>query len=315
MIVIFYILVAAVAAYLTFRSVTNGMTNIDPRDTPSVIAKPAGAFIVTLILFGIQPFTLEIIDNGNVGLKVSRIGNDRGVGNYEYKSGIVIYNTWTSRIVEVPITQQQVHYEKQIVTTYGGYPADIAPSFNYSAKPGSVGEMYTELKQPLSEIEKKWLNTAVVTAINDVSNRWKIDSIFTKRQAFEIEIFKEINTKVGKWFTLSQLRTNMVPPDDLIETIRNKTKAVQEIQVAEQRKKVADAEGYTRRAVAKADSIVLVTRAAAEAKANNLRQAVLTPMLLRQQWIEAWEKGGSKVPVYVGGSGQGQIWNMGDLKE
>ena len=307
----FYLLafiIAIAAAFLVLKRSTAGKTKDQVQ--PSDLVAPVLTFIGIMFVFFIQPYNCELIDAGNVGIKISKIGDNRGVGNYEYKSGYVFYNQWTSRVEEISITQQQAHYENQQVTTYGGFVANIKPSFNYSVKAGNAGDMYVNLRKPLKQIEDEWLSTAVVTAINDVSNRWKIDSIFTRRQEFEANIQLEINKKVGKWFTISQLRTNMIPPAALVNAINAKTQATQEVQVAEQRKKVAQAEGITKRAEAQADSIVLVTRAAAEARANQLKQAVLTPMLLKQQWISAWEKGGSQVPTFISGSTQGMIFQM-----
>lgn len=305
---ILFFLIAAAAAFLTFKQLS-GRPNFDARNPLSYVAV-AGVFAGVLIILNIQPFRVERVDAGNVGIKVHLLGEQRGVGQYEYKTGYVFYNKWTSNIVQIEITQQQAHFDNQKVTTYGGFVADIRPSFNYAVKAGNAGDMYVNLRKPLKQIEKEWLNTAIATTINDVSNKWKIDSIFTRRQEFEANIQMEINKKVGKWFDVSQLRTNMIPPPALVNAINAKTQATQEVQVAEQRKKVAIAEGITAVARARADSSVLVTRAAAEAKSNQLRQASITDNLLKQQAIEAWKSGGALVPQYVSGDTKGMIWSM-----
>lgn len=307
MVTVLIVLLALGAGLLHFKS----KTNFKP-DSVSQIIQSALIPIVIILVWAIQPFAFTVITAGNVGVKVSLVGDDRGVGKYEYKSGLVIYNSWTEKVEEIPLTQQHVEYDTQETASYGGLPVKVSPKFNYSVIAGNAGDMYVNLRKPLETIEKQWLSTGVLQAVTDVTNRWKVDSIFTHKEQFEAEITLDANKRVGKWFKLSQLRTNILPPKSLIGSIEQKTKAIQDVQVAEQRKLVAIAEGITKRESAKADSAVLVIGAASRAKANSVVQASLTPLLIQQQWINAWEKGGSQVPQVVTGGGS-QMWNMADF--
>lgn len=308
MLILFFFILAIVVGMIYYKS--TGPHEYSSGKPPMGFIKSVGMGILVIVLGFLQPIAITIIEAGNVGVKVSLLGNDRGVGKYEYISGVVFYNKYTARVQEISLTQQHVEYETLDAVTYGGLPVKITPKFNYSVKAGNAGDMYVNLRKPLNEIEAQWLATSVLAAVNDVTNRWKIDSILTHRELFEADITRDANKKVGKWFTLSQLRTNLVPPVSLIKSIQEKTKAAQDIQVAESRKLVAMAEGITRRETAKADSAVKVIAAAGEARANNLKQVSLTPNLLEWRKIEAWEKGGSQVPTYVSGSANGMIFNM-----
>ncbi len=66
--------------------------------------KLVAAFIITIILVAVNPVNVERIDAGHVGIKVSNVGDDWGVGRTEYVTGWVFYNSWISRIYEFPIT-------------------------------------------------------------------------------------------------------------------------------------------------------------------------------------------------------------------
>ena len=55
---------------------------------------------------------------------------------------------------------------------------------------------------------------------------------------------------------------------------------------------------------------IQIERQKAEAEANSLKQRTLTPMLLQQQWIEAWRRGGSQVPVYMANGGEKFLMNI-----
>src|SRR4030095_5458675 len=232
------------------------------------------AWIVALI----NPIDIERIDAGHVGIKVSNVGDNRGVGKTEYVTGWVFYNAWISRIYEFPIHQQHIDYEEDDIVTRGGFRATIKPSFNYSINAGNVADMFQNLRVGVSEMEQGWLKNAIVGSVNDVANRYTVDSIFNHREEFESDIVKECNKRVSKWFNVSQLRTNIVPPAEIAESIIAKTRAIQEVQVAENRRQVAIAEAERKIAEARGDSAQAVIQASGRAEAIRKEQMSLTPL-------------------------------------
>lgn len=254
-----------------------------------------------LILSLVQPFATERIDAGNVGLKTKLLGSDRGVSKYEYVTGYVFYNEWFETVNEFPTFQQHIDYEENIVITKGGFQTTIKPSFNYSLIPGQIGDMFVSLRRPLKQIEQEWLKTAVIGAVNDVANTWAVDDIFNNREKFESDIILEAKKRTSKWFLLSQLRTNITPPKALQASIEAKTKAVQDVQVAENQKKVAEAEAARKIAIARGDSAQAVIAASGEAMAIKTKQRELT-----QQYIEftKWSRWNGVLPSTVLSSGQ-----------
>ena len=279
-----------------------GDTNIDF----SKIIKPVAILIVGLFISGIQPYAIEKIDAGNKGLKVNLVGSQRGVSSYQYKTGWVVYNTWTEQVLEFPIFQQHIEYDDQTVILKGGFPATIKPSFNYSLKEDAIGDMFINLRKPIAEIELNWLKTAVIGAVNDEANKWEVDSIFNHRQAFEAAIVTECNIRLSKWFNVSQLRTNITPPEALQESIIAKTKSIQQAQASEQQALTAIADGKRKIAVARADSAEQVINAAAAAKVIKLKQNELTPMYIEYLKAQAWD---GKLPSTIAG-GSGTFLNI-----
>lgn len=256
---------------------------------------------VIILLFGIfNPFRVQRVDAGHVGIKVNLTGDSRGVSQYEYKTGWVVYNSWFAKLYEFPTYQQHIDYDEQVVITKGGFSATIKPSFNYALKPGDVGDMFQNLRIGIKDVEKQWLHTAIVGTVNDVANKWPVDSIFNHREAFESAIIVEANKRTAKWFLISQLRTNILPPPSLQASIEEKTKAFQQVQVAENLKLVAQAEMQRKIAVAKGDSSKIVIdasaqaeavriNAAAEADAIKLKQVTLTPQYIEYFKLNKWD--------------------------
>jgi len=243
---------------------------------------------------------LERVDAGHVGIKVKLTGNSRGVSDYEYKTGWVMYNTWTEQMLEFPTFQQHIEYNDQTVITKGGFAATIKPSFNYSLKPNAIGDMFENLRLDIKQIEQGWLMNAIVSSVNDVANKWEVDAVFNKREEFEAAIIAECNKRLSKWFIVSQLRTNIIPPTSLQNAIESKTKAVQEAQAAMQRKLVAEAEAQEKIARAKGDSAKVVIDAQASALATKLKQKEITPLYVEYIKAQAWD---GKLPTTVAGNG------------
>jgi len=272
----------------------------DKRPDFAKLVKVLGIIFIGIFISAVQPYAIEKIDAGNKGLKINLVGNQRGVASYQYKTGWVMYNTWTEQVLEFPIYQQHIEYDDQTVILKGGFSATIKPTFNYSLREDAIGDMFVNLRRPISDVEQGWLKNAIIGAVNDVSNTWEVDSIFNHRQAFEAAIVAECNIRLSKWFNVSQLRTNITPPEALQESIISKTKAIQQAEASRQQAIAAQADGERKIAVAKADSAEQVISASAAAKVIKLKQQELTPVYIEYLKAQAWD---GKLPTTVAGSG------------
>jgi len=264
-----------------------------------LVIKAVVVVVVSFIIGMINPITVERIDVGNVGLKVNNTGDERGVSKTAYVTGWVFYNNWLSRIKEFPVTQQHIDYEETSIITRGGFQAIIKPSFNWSVNPGNAADMYQNLKQDVDQIKDTWLKNAIIGAVNDIANLYTVDSIFNHRAEFEADIVRECNKRVSKWFNVSQLRTNIVPPKEITQAINAKTAAVQEAQAAIQQKIVAEAQAQTQIAKAKGDSAQAVISASGRAEAVKKEQQYLTPLYIDYLKVQKWK---GDVPTTVLGS-------------
>ena len=309
------ILIFVLASIFGVIFILGGVASVKNASYNDSAAKNAGskkiitggaAIVIGLITAFIQPYSLEKVDAGNKGLRVSLVGSKRGVSGYKYESGWVFYNSWTEQVLEFPVYQQHIEYDNQSVILKGGFSATIKPTFNYSLKQDAIGDMFVNLRRPISEIEQNWLKNAIIGAVNDEANKWEVDSIFNHRQAFEAAIVAECNVRLSKWFNVSQLRTNITPPEELQESIISKTKAIQQAEASKQQAIAAKADGERKVAVAKADSAEQVINASAAAKVIKLKQQELTPMYIEYIKAQAWD---GKLPSTIAG-GSGTFLNI-----
>lgn len=272
-----------------------------PEGTKLLYGAWRGVIIGLVLIFVslIQPFSIERIDAGHKGIVVNLSGSDRGVQSYQYKTGWVVYNSWFKQVLEFPTFQQHIEYDDQVVITKGGFSATIKPSFNYSLKENNIGDMFVNLRLSIKEVEQGWLKTAIIGAVNDVANTWEVDSIFSHREQFENNIKGECNKRLAKWFDVSQLRTNITPPEALQDAIIAKTKSIQQAQASEQQALAAIADGKRKVAVARADSAETIINAKAASLAMKLKQQQLTPLYVEYVKWNAWD---GRLPSTVAGS-------------
>jgi regulator of protease activity HflC (stomatin/prohibitin superfamily) len=263
--------------------------------------------VVTLSIAIIQPYSVEKIDSSGVGLKVNLVGNNRGVSDYQYVTGWIIYNSWTEQVIEYPTFQQHAEFSEQTVITKGGFQTTIEPTFNYALRKDAVGDMFINLRKPLDELESGWLKTAVVGSINDVANNWTVDSIFNHRESFEGAIQAECNERIGKWFTLDQLKTNITPPPSLTVAIESETQSIKMAQAEVQKALAAEAKAKTIIATAKGDSAKLVIEASSQALAMKLKQEQITPLYIEFLKASRWD---GVMPTTILSDSKGTIVNL-----
>jgi regulator of protease activity HflC (stomatin/prohibitin superfamily) len=292
-------------------AIWNGLNHDDEDKGKMKVARGVIIIILGIVAAMFQPYKIERIDAGHKGIVVNLSGSERGVANYQYKTGWVVYNSWFTQVLEFPTYQQHIEYDDQLIITKGGFSATIKPSFNYSLKSDAIGDMFSNLRLGVKEIEQGWLKNAVIGAVNDVCNTWEVDSIFSHRQAFESSIVVECNKRLTKWFDVSQLRTNITPPEALQEAIIAKTKSIQQAEASEQQALAAIADGKRKIAVARADSAEAVINAKAAALTIKLKQSELTPMYIEYTKASKWN---GELSTVVAGNGSGFMLNMASPK-
>lgn len=278
--------------YVTAKQTLNGLQ----------LAKAIGVLILSIVISMFQPLEIQRIDAGNVGLKIDRIGNNKGIPVAREVKGWVLYNSWTTDVVEYSIRQNHVAYSAFSVTTKGGFPITVAPSFNYSLKPEKAADIYISLLKggEFKSLEDNFLNTATVIALNNATNKYSIDSVFNNKEHFQQDVEKELNKELSKFFVVNQINPGVVAPPELANVIKAKANAVQQAQQAELDKVTAIAEAETKVAKARGDSASIVISAQAEAKAIQIKQNAITPGYTE---FVKWSQWDGKLPSTMLSSG------------
>jgi regulator of protease activity HflC (stomatin/prohibitin superfamily) len=270
--------------------------------------------LLGIVLVGTFTFSCENIDSGNIGIKVNKFGTGRGVSGVTECAGTVFYNPFTTTIYEFPINIRHKEYVDEasfVVNSKDGSEFHVSPIVNYRINPDKATQIFAKYRKDLDGIENGFLKTAVTEAFRIVTNSYTADQLISSREAFDSKVKQVLRKQLEpEGFVLDQFTTNLEYPQSFKNAINAKNNAVQKALMAENKVKQAEAEAKIKIAQAEGDAQATLTRARAEAEANSLKQRTLTPMLLQQQWIEAWRKGGSQVPQYITSGGGNFMMNL-----
>lgn len=244
----------------------------------------AGGTVLFITLL-VWLFCTERIDAGYEGIKVKLYGSDKGVQDVSLVTGRVWYNPITESIYEFPTYVQTVNYDGFTVNAKDGSVFSVDPTLSLRVAPGNSPRIFSKYRKKIDEI----LNFTLVNHIKDVYriefNKFSTDSIISNRERFEAGVQeKMIAFLEQEGFVLEQLTSGIQYPESITQAINAKNAAIQKAQQAENELKVVEANAKK-----------LIVQAEAEAKANELKQRTLSPLLIQQQFIEKWD---GKTPLY-----------------
>lgn len=252
------------------------VTTVNPTTVVKRIVPVAVAFLLVLLL---NPIEVQRIDAGNVGLKIDKVGNEKGIPMARPTKGWVFYNTWTTDVVEYSIRQFHVEYGSFQVAAKGGTMIPVKPSFNVYLKPEKAVDVYIHLLKgaDLESLKEKWLATATTIAMKNVTNRFTPDSIFNHASTYQQAVEEELNKQLSSYFKVDQINPGQQPPTSMSAILQAKANAVQAAQQAELDRQTAEARKSQKIAEAQGDSAQAVIAAAGRAEAIRKEQAVITP--------------------------------------
>lgn len=241
-------------------------------------------FLAT-ILFSLAFTSCTRIDAGSEGVKVKLYGSDKGVQDVSLVTGRVWYNPLTESVYEFPTYVQTYDYASFTVNAKDGSIFNVDPTLSFRVTEGNSPAIFKKYRKELSEITETTLFNYIRDAFRIEFNKFTTDSIISNREAFENSVQESISkTLVKEGFELEQMTSGIAYPTSITDAINLKNKAVQEAIQVENELRVTEARAKK-----------LLVQASAEAKANEIKQRTLSPLLIQQQFIEKWD---GKTPIY-----------------
>jgi hypothetical protein len=283
----------------------------DENPNSRLIAKAILTLCITLLIWLLGPIGVQWIKSDTYGLKIDRLGTNKGVPIVRDCQGVVFYNTYLTDVNEYDRKTRHIEFDQFEVACKGGTLIPVKPSLNMAVKKSALPYIYTHLtkSEDLSDIDDKFVKNAVNIAITNATNLFTPDSIFNNADNYRLTVESYLKLSLGKYFDIDQVKTGQRPPKSMIAQLQRKAEAVQNAQQAELDRQTAVARAQEKMATARGDSAEAVITASGRAIAIQKEQSVITPTYV--EYIK-WTKAAStveRVPSTILGTNTSVLYN------
>lgn len=257
------------------------------------------ASIIALCAIGLVG--CDRVEPGNVGIKVNKLGDDKGVGEVV---GVGRYWTgWNTEVYIFPTFKQMKTYEdafnfQMSDGTTIGYHIGVA----YKVDPTKVTTVFQTYRKGVDDITDTDLRQKIADALNRLASRMSTDKFIDGGKAELLEnALQEIQSDMGpvgiQVISLSYVGRPEYPPT-VIDSINAKVTANQKTLQREQEVKQREAEANMLRAEADGQADAKLKLAEAEAKSIRIRGQAMreNPEVLQLEAINKWN---GTLPQYM----------------
>lgn len=241
------------------------------------------------------------VEPGNVGIKVNKLGDDKGVGEVV---GVGRYWTgWNTEVYIFPTFKQMKTYEdafnfQMSDGTTIGYHIGVA----YKVDPTKVTTVFQTYRKGVDDITDTDLRQKIADSLNRLASRMSTDKFIDGGKADLLtNALKEIQDEMGpigiQVVSLSYVGKPEYPPT-VIDSINAKVTANQKTLQREQEVKQREAEANMLRAEADGQADAKLKLAEAEAKSIKIRGDALrqNPEVMQLEAINKWN---GTLPQYM----------------
>ncbi|MDA8403261.1 MAG: SPFH domain-containing protein [Desulfobacteraceae bacterium] len=276
--------------------------------------------MVFLVFFIFSMFVVKItiIEPGYTGIRINKLVN-QGVSKENIITGYVVYMPLFTSIVKYPTFVQRVawthdvgegnpHNEELTFNTVDSVPVDMDVAVSYQLEAEKVPDFYTKFRaDDIMTFTHGFLRDTTRNIVAKIGSEYTFDVINgAKKEEFLSRIATELNTEV-KGFGVSIQQFGLIgslrPPQELLNAVNAKTRAIQLAIQTENEIRSAQAEAKKRIAIAEGD-----------AAANKALASSLDPKLLEWERLKI-EKGAiakwdGKMPSVMSGNSSGMMFNI-----
>jgi regulator of protease activity HflC (stomatin/prohibitin superfamily) len=245
--------------------------------------------LATLLLAGCTK-----VPAGYQGVMVNLYGSDKGVSDQLYGVGRY-YLGWNSEMYLFPTFLQNYTWmdnsndnqdigndESITMQTSEGLSINTDVGITYQIQPDNVVKVFQHYRLGVDEITNTFLRNMVRDAMNQVASTMTIDELYgLQKEKFIGEVNNLVKAQaansgidVDKVYLIGTFRL----PQTVIDSINSKIQATQNAMRAENEVALAQAEAQK-----------LLVTAAAQAKANQMIEASLTPEYVQYLGVTRWD--------------------------
>jgi regulator of protease activity HflC (stomatin/prohibitin superfamily) len=236
---------------------------------------------------------MKTIEPGHTGIKINKVGDNRGVSKENLVSGWVFYFPITTKIVEYPVFNQRVAWtadkmegsstnEELSFQTKDNVPVTLDVAVNYTLMESKVPEFYTKFRaDKISFFTHGYLRDQARNAITQIGSEYTFDDVNgTKKEEFFIKVNDYLAKSVIEYGV--QINKNgisligaMRVPANLKDAIGARVQAIQESMKAENELRTY-----------KANAAKTIAQAEGEAASMKAKSLAITPQFLELKKLE-----------------------------
>jgi regulator of protease activity HflC (stomatin/prohibitin superfamily) len=263
-----------------------------------------------IVLLVLAPSMVTYINPGHVGIVIHRAGG--GVDRTPLGPGLHARNPLFTQIEEYPTFMQTVVLARSPsegsatndeinVNSVEGQPLSLDVSMSFELDPSKVPALYQTFRTDITAIQHNYVKQAIRQSLQEVVGQEPIADVIGPKKAEVVNRTQQgISKRLEpygiqvKQFTINELRA----PPAVIEAINTKNVMQQQALTAqnELQKNTFQAQGDSIKAAGRAKAIL--TEAEAQAKANQLLAASITPTLVQYEQMKKWN---GQMPTVTGG--------------
>jgi regulator of protease activity HflC (stomatin/prohibitin superfamily) len=267
----------------------------------------AGAVVALLLV----PSMFVYINPGNVGIVIHKMGG--GVDRTPLGQGLHMRNPITTGVEEYPVFMQTLvltrggsegsaNNDEINVNSVEGQPVSLDVSLSFELDPSRTPNLYTTFRTDIVSIQHGYVKQAIRQALQEVLGSEPIADMLGPKKAEVVSRTQQLLAQrlapygfLVKQFTINEVRA----PAEVMSAINTKNVMQQQALTAqnELQKNMYNAQGDSIRASGRAKAIL--TEAQAQAEANRLLAASITPTLVQYEMTKKWN---GQMPQVTGGA-------------
>lgn len=265
-----------------------------------------------LLAVSLLACTMVKVPAGNVGIKVNLYGSERGVENEELTPGRY-WLTWNEEIYTFPTFQQNYVWTQSIIeasptdesitfSTVEGLTVSADVGITYHIDPVRVNTVFQTYRMGVDEITHTFLRQMVRDALVEAASSRPIESVYGEgKSALLDDVESRVRAEcepIGIIVDHVSFIGDFRLPPTVRAAIDAKIQATQQAQQRENEVAQAEAQANILRAEAQGRADSRLIEATADASANTILSASLTPELVTYQSILRWN---GAMPLMTGG--------------
>ena len=285
------------------------MNKLGQNAGPIVIA----VFIVVMVSGLIIGFVgFDSVDASHRGVKV-RLGKITGT----MEPGM----EWTGPLTKV--YQYDLRVRKMTVDMAGnqgavdrdGQSVFATIEVNYKINPSNVERAYAEIGQDHYLADVLRLEGIIKEGFKTITSQYSSLEIFQKRQEVKDKAIEQIQSRFPQeYFNIENVIISNIDFNPAFKSAIEQGKVAEEMAKAKEKevevekfeadKKIEMARGVaeSEKLQAEAKAYRILQEAKSEAESLRLKRQELTPLMVQNNWIDAWASG-ANVPMYIAGDG------------